>query len=89
MVQRNAYFARAPLLREQLLRDFWESGAIRLIDPAYTDHEEAVRILRAQQDKAYSFCDALSFVVMRRFELRRAAAFDDHFRQFGGFEVLP
>jgi predicted nucleic acid-binding protein len=84
-----AYFARFPILREQLIHDFWESGAIRLIDPAYTDQEEAIRILRSQRDKDYSFCDAISFVVMRRFDLQRVAAFDDHFRQFGGFEVIP
>jgi predicted nucleic acid-binding protein len=60
-----------------------------LIDPAYTDQEEAIRILRSQRDKDYSFCDAISFVVMRRFDLQRVAAFDDHFRQFGGFEVIP
>src|SRR5262245_27580775 len=31
-----------------------------------TDEERAVTILRAHADKTYSFCDALSFVVMER-----------------------
>ena len=84
-----AYFARSPVLREQLIHDFWESGAIRLIDPAYTDQEEAIRLLLSQPDKDYSFCDAVSCVIIRQFDLRRVAAFDHHFHQFGGFDVLP
>jgi predicted nucleic acid-binding protein len=47
-----------------------------------------VKLLRENQDKTYSFCDAVSFVVIKRLHLRRAASYDDHFRQFGGFEVL-
>jgi predicted nucleic acid-binding protein len=30
----------------------------------------------------------LSFVVMRRLEIKQVATFDEHFRQFGEFEVL-
>jgi hypothetical protein len=40
-------------------------------------------------DKTYSLCDALSFAVMERLKISRAASFDAHFRQYGKFVVLP
>jgi len=52
------------------------------------DHREAIQLLRQHADKSYPFCDAISFVVMRRLGVKRIAAFDDHFRQIGGFEVV-
>jgi predicted nucleic acid-binding protein len=36
----------------------------------------------------YSFCDAISFIALRRLGVKRIAALDDKFRQVGGFEVL-
>ncbi len=84
----HAYFSRWRRLREQILSDFWNSGLFQFQDTTYADKEEAVRLLRANQDKTYSFCDAVSFVVIKRLHLRRAASYDEHFRQFGGVEVL-
>jgi predicted nucleic acid-binding protein len=84
----HAYFSRWRRLREQILSDFWDSGLFQFRDTSYADKEAAVKILRENQDKTYSFCDAVSFVVIRRLHLRRAASYDEHFRQFGGFEVL-
>jgi len=46
------------------------------------------RLLRAHEDKSYSFCDALSFVVMERLRVKEAVAFDRHFRGYGGFMIL-
>ena len=34
-------------------------------------------------DKKYSFCDALSFVVMEQLGVAEALAFDDDFRSYG------
>ena len=84
----HAYFSRWRRLREQILSEFWDSCLFQFRDTTYADKEEAVRLLRANQDKTYSFCDAVSFVVINRLHLRRAASYDEHFRQFGGFEVL-
>ncbi len=40
-----------------------------------------------QTDKDYSLCDAISFAVMTRLDLRQAWAFGRHFGQYG-WEVL-
>lgn len=83
-----AYFSRMKRLREQVIADFWDSPIIRIHDTSFSDKTAAIDLLRRQTDKSYSFCDSLSFVVMQRLGLRRALAFDDHFDQFGGFEVI-
>ncbi len=85
----HAFFSRAPLLRQQIIRDFWDSPVFRLEEANHADQQEALKILREHEDKEYSFCDALSFVLMRRLGLKRVASFDDHFRQIGEFEVIP
>jgi predicted nucleic acid-binding protein len=45
-------------------------------------------LVREHQDKAYSLCDALSFVVMERLGIYEAIAFDRHFREYGRFALL-
>jgi predicted nucleic acid-binding protein len=45
-------------------------------------------LVRAHQDKTYSLCDALSFIVMERLRLTEAIAFDRHFRSYGRFTIL-
>lgn len=52
------------------------------------DEERAIVLLRAHEDKSYSLCDALSFVVMERLRIRDAVAFDRHFRAYGRFTIL-
>lgn len=85
----HAYFARTPLIRETVLNELCENPVVTIEDVLPRDRTEAFKILRSHRDKDYSLCDALSFVVMRRLRLTRALAFDDHFRQFGEFEVIP
>jgi predicted nucleic acid-binding protein len=52
------------------------------------DEHHAMALLRAHSDKAYSLCDALSFVVMERLRITEAIAFDRHFREYGRFTIL-
>jgi predicted nucleic acid-binding protein len=84
----HATFARSRLVRERIIADFWENPLLHLAEVTDADHRRAIEVLRQHGDKSYPFCDAVSFVVMQRLGLRRVAAFDDHFRQFGGFEVI-
>lgn len=84
----HAFFVRVPAIREQIIRDFWENAAVHMEDVSHADQRAAVELLRTCDDKEYSFCDACSFVVMKRMGLQRAATFDDHFRQMGKFDVI-
>ena len=52
------------------------------------DEQSAKEILARYDDKDFSLCDAISFVVMRRLGIRTAFSFDRHFLQYGRFEVL-
>ncbi len=52
------------------------------------DEEKAIALIRAQADKLYSLCDALSFVVMERLRISDAIAFDQDFRTYGRFALL-
>ena len=56
------------------------------IDPARAD--KARKWFFGWTDKAFSFTDCTSFVVMDELRLRRALTTDRHFRQ-AGFESLP
>lgn len=50
---------------------------------------EAWRWLRRHDERAYSFVDSTSFVMMRRLRLRQALAFDGDFSAAGFIEVRP
>jgi predicted nucleic acid-binding protein len=85
----HAYFVRNLTIRETILRELCENPIVTIEEISHQDQQEALELLRSRRDKDCSLCDALSFIVMRRLGLTRALAFDDHFRQFGGFEVIP
>lgn len=85
----HAYFARLAFLRETILRELCGNPIVTVEDISNQDQKLALNILRSHRDKDYSLCDALSFAVMQRLGLTRVLAFDAHFRQFGGFEVIP
>ena len=58
-------------------------------EPIDTDRfEEARRLFLQYRDKAFSFTDCTSCVIMRELRLTRAITTDRHFRQMG-FQVLP
>jgi len=84
----HAYFARTRLRSLQVLNDLEGNPVITSEFVLPADQTDAIRILRQHADKSYSFCDAVSFVVMRRLSIRRVATFDEHFRQFGEFEII-
>lgn len=66
-----------------------DRGLATLIAVTEDDHRNARAIVDRYRDKNFSLCDALSFVVMERLRITRAASFDGHFRQYGKFVVLP
>jgi len=62
-------------------------------NPSSTSRKSRTRInnsrskLCAGKRQSYSLCDAVSFVVSNAW-LKQALAFDEHFRQFGEFEII-
>ncbi len=67
------------LLDQPDIEVVWVDGAL---------HSEALDLLAARLDKHYSFCDAISFVLMRRRGVREALTTDHHFEQEGFNRLL-
>lgn len=75
-----AFAAGAPLI----------SGAacqIEYVEPA--DIERAWIVFSTFRDKGWSFTDCTSRVVMERLKINTACTFDQHFREFGDFTIVP
>ncbi len=52
------------------------------------DEKQAWELFISRKDKAYSFTDCSSFIVMRRLKIKKCLTLDSHFRQEGFEEVL-
>lgn len=52
-------------------------------------HDQAMQLLKSQSDKAYSLCDAVSFLLMQRQGILDALTTDYHFDQAGFRRLLP
>lgn len=68
---------------------FLDETISQLIYLSVEDIEEAWQLFRRFDDKAWSFTDCTSYVVMQRLGITVAAALDDHFRQFGFANIVP
>ena len=51
-------------------------------------HREAMNLLLVRQDKTYSLCDAISFILMRQRGITEALTTDKHFEQEGFIRLL-
>jgi predicted nucleic acid-binding protein len=51
-------------------------------------HRTAVELLTLRQDKTYSLCDAVSFIMMRQRGISQALTTDRHFEQEGFVRLL-
>jgi predicted nucleic acid-binding protein len=70
-------------------RAFFEQQVCRIEHVSSADVLAAWNGFDRFRDKDWSFTDCTSYVVMRRLGNSAAAAFDEHFRQFGFVTVLP
>lgn len=68
--------------------DLLENPDIRTVWVDEPLHREAIRLLMARQDKSYSLCDAVSFILMRQYGITRALTTDRHFEQEGFQRLL-
>lgn len=67
----------------------WDGRYAKLHYVTPVDLAEAWDVFRNYDDKAWSFTDCTSRVVMARLGVTTAFAFDDHFRQFDSVVVVP
>lgn len=84
----HAMFSKTGAWKLRTLDELSNNPLVSVEDTTPADREAAIQLLRSNPDKSYSLCDALSFIVMRRLGIRRAAAFDKHFHQIGEFEII-
>ncbi len=68
----------ADVARKWLLENAWPVERVTM-----DDEVKAKEIIAQYTDKTFSYTDATSFAVMERLGLRKAFAFDPHFRQYG------
>lgn len=68
--------------------DLWANPDIETIWVDEALHRTAVELLLARQDKGYSLCDAVSFIVMRQRGITKALSTDRHFEQEGFTRLL-
>ena len=88
LCETHAHFSRSQKKKQMIIRDFEANPLVRIEEITHSDQQQAFELLRRHADKSYSLCDAISFVIIGRLGLRQALSFDDHFRQFGGFQVF-
>ena len=84
--------AMARGLARNLALDFVKTiDASPYIRVIYVDrelHHAALELLRQRLDKEWSLCDAVSFVMMQRLNVREALTTDHHFDQAGFARLL-
>ena len=68
--------------------ELMESRSILFFRATEEDEKKAWEYFVKHSDKEYSFVDCLSFVVMKKLQVREALSIDKHFRQ-SGFRVFP
>lgn len=66
----------------QFLRSLNGSN-VSLVRVTAADEAAAVAIIEQYDDKDFSYTDASSFAITRRFGVEEALSFDRHFAQFG------
>jgi uncharacterized protein len=68
--------------------DLLSSTDIKTVWVDESIHQAAVELLTLRQDKTYSLCDAVSFVLMRQQGVTEALTTDRHFEQEGFVQLL-
>lgn len=69
-------------------RDILGTPLVKLIWVDESLHTQALELLRARPDKAYSLCDAVSFILMRRQGITDALTADRDFEREGFVRLL-
>lgn len=77
-----------PLIAMNLLRRLVNDPSFEVVYVDRRLHESALDLLSRREDKKWSLCDAVSFVLMDERNLRDALTTDHHFEQAGFMRLL-
>ncbi len=80
------HYPRAPVLK--FVVDLLDNPDIKTVWVDKPLHRAALNLLTERQDKTYSLCDAVSFVLMRNSGISEALSTDRHFEQEGFIRLL-
>jgi hypothetical protein len=72
----------------QRARNLYESTSLLILRPEDDDELAALEFFQKYADQNVSFTDCVSFVLMRKQDIKCAFTFDRHFR-IAGFDVEP
>lgn len=72
----------------KFIREIEASELVQVVWVENEFHEHAMKLLESRLDKNYSLCDAVSFIVMRKYGLTDALTTDKHFEQEGFVRLL-
>ncbi len=59
------------------------SDIVTILDVSQEDRLKAWEMFKKYEDKSFSFTDCTSFILMKNLAIRKALAFDEHFKQMG------
>jgi len=83
------YFCKVHNIAVEMAELIRNNPLITLHRISVEDEERAWEILKAFHDKTFSYTDATSFALMERLGLNKVFAFDEHFKQYGHFALVP
>lgn len=69
-------------------RHLYSSSVLQVLRPDANDEAAAIFLLEKYADQSISFCDCVSFVLMRRFGISDTFTFDGDFA-IAGFNIRP
>lgn len=83
------YFCKAHKIATEMAELIMNNPLIVLYRVNVEDENKAWDILKTHKDKDFSYTDATCFAIMERIEIKTVFAFDEHYKQYGKFIVVP
>ncbi len=84
-----AYFCRTHTVAVEMAELIRSNPLITMHRVDAEEEERAWKVLKGFSDKEFSYTDATSFVVMESLGIDTVFAFDEHFKQYGKFVLVP